>query len=107
MGQYLAGLIEQRRRSPSDDLISALMAAEVDGERLGDLEITSFFGLLMFAGNDTTRNTASGGLLALLEHPEQKLALASGREILPGAVEEILRWVTPVMWFSRTAIRDA
>jgi cytochrome P450 len=106
MGEYLSGLIDERRRAPSDDLISALMAAEVDGEQLSDVEITSFFGLLMFAGNDTTRNTASGGLLALLEHPEQRVALASDPGILPGAVEEILRWVTAVMWFSRTATRD-
>src|SRR5437764_7285490 len=71
MGAYLASLIEERRRRPADDLISAFINAEVDGQRLSDLEITSFFGLLMFAGNDTTRNTASGGLLALIEHPEQ------------------------------------
>jgi cytochrome P450 len=107
MGQYLAGLIEYRRSSPSDDLVSALMQAEVNGEHLGDLEITSFFGLLMFAGNDTTRNTASGGLLALLEHPDQRRELSADPAALPGAVEEILRWVTPVMWFSRSATRDA
>jgi linalool 8-monooxygenase len=83
------------------------MGAEVDGERLGDLEITSFFGLLMFAGNDTTRNTAAGGLLALLEHPDQRQELCADPAALPGAVEEILRWVTPVMWFSRSATRDA
>jgi linalool 8-monooxygenase len=83
------------------------MRAEVNGERLGDIEITSFFGLLMFAGNDTTRNAASGGLLALLEHPEQRRELSVDPAALPGAVEEILRWVTPVMWFSRSAARDA
>lgn len=106
MGAYLAELIEQRRRRPSDDLISALLEAEVDGERLSDLEITSFFGLLMFAGNDTTRNTASGGLLALLEHPDQLARLRDDPLLLPSAVEEILRWVSAVMWFSRTATRD-
>jgi methyl-branched lipid omega-hydroxylase len=107
MGEYLAALIAERREARSDDLISALMDAEVEGERLNDLEITSFFGLLMFAGNDTTRNTASGGLLALLEHPDQRRALSLDPQSLPGAIEEILRWVTPVMWFSRTATRDA
>jgi cytochrome P450 len=107
MGEYLAGLIDRRRTSPADDLVSALMRAEVNGERLGDIEITSFFGLLMFAGNDTTRNAASGGLLALLEHREQRRELSVDPAALPGAVEEILRWVTPVMWFSRSAARDA
>lgn len=106
MAAYLAALIEERRRRPADDLITALINAEVDGERLSDLEVTSFFGLLMFAGNDTTRNASSGGLLALLEHPDQLWRLRQDPSLLPAAVEEILRWVTPVMWFSRTAKRD-
>ncbi len=106
MGAYLAALIEERRRRPADDLITALINAEVDGEHLNDVEITSFFGLLMFAGNDTTRNTASGGLLALLEHPDQLARLRADPSLEPGAVEEILRWVSAVMWFSRTATRD-
>jgi cholest-4-en-3-one 26-monooxygenase len=106
MAAYLAALIEERRRRPADDLISALLQAEVDGEGLSDLEVTSFFGLLMFAGNDTTRNTSSGGLLALLEHPDQWHQLRRDPSLLPRAVEEILRWVTAVMWFSRTATQD-
>jgi methyl-branched lipid omega-hydroxylase len=106
MAGYLHGLIEQRRQQPADDLITALMNAEVDGERLNDLELNAFFGLLMFAGNDTTRNTSSGGLLALLEHPDHYEKLCSDPALIPGGVEEMLRWVTPVMWFRRTPTRD-
>jgi cytochrome P450 len=106
MAGYLHGLIEQRKQEPADDLITALINAEVEGERLNDLELNAFFGLLMFAGNDTTRNTSSGGVLALLEHPDQYEKLRNDPSLIPGAVEEILRWVTPVMWFRRTPTRD-
>ena len=106
MAVYLAGLLEQRRRRPEDDLISALIAAEVDGEHLDDAHLNAAFGLLMFAGNDTTRNTASGGLLALLEHRAQWERLVAEPGLVQGAVEEMLRWVSPVVYFRRTATAD-
>lgn len=109
VGAYLAGRISERRANPSDsesDLVTALIDAEVDGERLNDLEIAAMFGLLMFAGNDTTRNTISGGTLALIEHPDQRRKLIEDPSLIDIAVEEIIRWVTPVMWFRRTPTVD-
>jgi cytochrome P450 len=110
IGLYLAGKIAERRANPggADDLATALIDAEVDGERLDDFEIAAMFGLLMFAGNDTTRNTISGGTLALIEHPDQRQRLIDDPSLIDSgtAVEEILRWVTPVMWFKRTPTVD-
>lgn len=110
-GQELAGLMEDlarvRRERPSDDLTSALIHANVDGERLTDAEIGSFFILLVVAGNETTRNAISHGMHALCEHPEQRRIWAADFErVAPTAVEEIVRWATPVIHFRRTATRD-
>ncbi|HEY2193892.1 MAG TPA: cytochrome P450 [Actinomycetospora sp.] len=108
---YLHGLASSlaaaRREDPQDDLITALARAEVDGERLTDHEIGSFFVLLTIAGNDTTRQSTSHGLRALTTHPDQRewlLADLDGR--MPDAVEELVRWATPIMTFRRTASRD-
>jgi cholest-4-en-3-one 26-monooxygenase len=81
-------------------------SAEVDGEKLSDLEIDLFFLLLSVAGNETTRNLISHGMVALLEHPDQLERVRADRALLPGAVEEMLRWASPVMHFRRTATRD-
>jgi cytochrome P450 len=110
-GQELATLAEDlarfRAEHPTDDLTSALIRAEVDGERLTTQEIGSFFVLLVVAGNETTRNAISHGMKALCEHPEQRRAWARDFERLaPTAVEEIVRWATPVIHFRRTAMRD-
>ena len=105
--EVAGGLIAQRRREPQDDLLTALVQAEVDGEQLTDEEIISFFGLLMVAGNDTTRQSTSHGMKALSDHPEQRewlMADFEGR--ISGAVEEIVRWATPIMTFRRTAAHD-
>jgi cytochrome P450 len=97
----------KRRAKPADDLMSALVAAEIDGERLTDDEIAAFFVLLSVAGNDTTRHTSSHAMLALTENPDQRRALLSDpEERMPGAVEEFVRWATPVMTFRRTATVD-
>jgi len=82
------------------------MHAEVEGSRLAPEEFNSFFLLLLVAGNETTRNLISGGLLGLIEHPEERARLAANAALLPTAVEEMLRWVTPVNLFQRTATRD-
>ena len=103
---YANELALQRRDSPREDLVSVLMRAEVDGERLTELEFDVFFLLLAVAGNETTRNLIAGGMHALFEHPEQWRRLREDRGLLPTAVEETLRWVTPVMHFRRTATRD-
>jgi cytochrome P450 len=109
IGLYLAGTVTERRANPGDpgeDLTTALIKAEVDGEQLNDFEIAAMFGLLMFAGNDTTRNTISGGTLALIENPDQRQKLIEQPELIENAIEEIIRWVTPVMWFKRTPTAD-
>ena len=107
MFEVASTLIDDRRSHPRDDLITALVQAEVDGERLTDAEIASFLNLLMIAGTDTTRQSTSHGLLALSAFPEQRAWLTAdlqGR--MASAVEEIVRWATPIMTFRRTAARD-
>jgi cytochrome P450 len=100
-------LSEARREQPADDLMTALVRAEVDGESLTDEEIAAFFVLLCVAGNDTTRQTASHAVLALDRHPSQKALLAEDFENrIDAAVEEFVRWATPVLTFRRTATRD-
>jgi cholest-4-en-3-one 26-monooxygenase len=99
-------LCEQRRQEPADDLISVLMDAEVDGEKLSQMQIDLFFLLLQNAGSETTRNLITTGTLALLQRPDQLERLRADFSLLPVAVEELLRYVTPVMSFTRTAARD-
>jgi cholest-4-en-3-one 26-monooxygenase len=103
---YANELAADRKANPRDDLASELMHAEIDGNGLTPEEFNSFFILLLVAGNETTRNLISGGLLALIEHPEQRARLQANPALLPTAVEEMLRWVTPVNLFQRTATRD-
>jgi cytochrome P450 len=102
-----AELAHQRRAKPEDDLMTALVHAEIDGHTLTQMEIASFFVLLTAAGNDTTRNTTSIGMHALATHPEQRAALTADLEnMLPNALDEILRWSSPVLTMRRTATRD-
>jgi cytochrome P450 len=97
------GLIAERRAAPREDLISNLVAAEVDGERLTDQETCAFFVLLSVAGNDTTRHTTAHAMRALSVHPDQRVLLMDDLEVgLPAAVEEFVRWASPVMTFRRT-----
>ena len=106
MFAYAEKLANERRRSPHDDLVTVLIGAEVEGEQLTPLEFNVFFMLLAVAGNETTRNLISGGMLALSEHPDQHARLLEDPALIPTAVEEMLRWVTPVMYFRRTTTRD-
>ncbi|WP_236792138.1 cytochrome P450 [Amycolatopsis sp. GM8] len=100
-------LAAERRDDPQNDLITALAQAEIDGERLTDKEIGSFFLLMVSAGNDTTRQSTSHGLRALTTHPEQREWLLEDLEgRISTAVEEFVRWATPIMTFRRTAARD-
>ena len=102
MFMYADGLCEQRRAEPRDDLLSVLITAEVDGETLTQMQIDLFFMLLQNAGSETTRNLITTGMLVLLEHPDQLDRLRCDLSILPPAIEELLRWVSPVMQFTRT-----
>ncbi len=107
IGAYATALAEDRRANPRDDLTTALVAAEVDGERLNSAEIASFFILLAVAGNETTRNAISHGVLALSRYPEQRdIWWNDFAAIAPTAVEEIVRWASPVVYMRRTATRD-
>lgn len=107
LSQMMAPLGKFRREHPTDDLTSALVNASVDGEKLNDAELGSFFILLLVAGNETTRNAISAGLEQLTLHPDQRAAwVADFEEMAPTAVEEIVRWASPVNHMRRTAIRD-
>ncbi len=106
MGGYLQEQIAAQAERGGDSLVMRLKKGEVDGRPLDDTEILVFFALLVFAGNDTTRNTASSGLLALLGHRDQWELLCTEPERIPDAVEEVLRWTSVVNYFCRTATRD-
>jgi len=104
---YLGELIERRRSEPGDDLVTELLAAEIDGEPLTEVQLLSYCELIVEAGNETTRNAISGGLLAFSEHRGEWQRLRDQPELLPDAVEEILRWVSPIIHFTRMATEDA
>ena len=103
---YCHALTEQKKADPHEDLMSILTRVELEGERLTELEIDLFFMLLAVAGNETTRNLIAHGMLALLEHPDVYRDLVADPSLIPGAVEEMLRYGTPVMQFRRTATVD-
>jgi cholest-4-en-3-one 26-monooxygenase len=103
---YAEELAAQRRLAPRQDLVSVLLEGEVEGEKLDQLELDLFFMLLIVAGNETTRNLMSGAMTAFFEHPDQWELLRADRSLLSSAVEEMLRFVTPVMHFRRTATGD-
>jgi cytochrome P450 len=103
---YFQQLVAERRRAPGDDLVSRLAASAVDGRPLDDRELLSYCFLLLTAGNETTRNAIAGGLLALLEHPAQWARLREDPTRLATAADEFVRWVSPIVYFCRTATRD-
>lgn len=109
MYTYGQELIAAKRAQPTDDMLSVVANAAVEDENaqaLSDLEVYLFFSLLFSAGAETTRNAVAGGLLALAEHPDQLQALRGDSELLPTAVEEIIRWTSPSPSKRRTATRD-
>ncbi len=107
IGAYATALAEDRRANPRDDLTTSLVAAEVDGERLSSAEIASFFILLAVAGNETTRNAISHGVLALSRYPDQRKIWWDDFDATTStAVEEIVRWASPVIYMRRTVTRD-
>ncbi len=102
---YFDGQLAARSETPTDDLLTALLLAEVDGIRLTRREVHGFCVTLLVAGNETTRSLMTGGLIALAEHPEQRAILVGRPALIPTAVEEMLRWVSPVMAMARTTTR--
>ena len=110
MWGYLVGVAEERRAAPAEDLVSVLAtvgsAEGAAGDRLSEAELAMFLIQLLVAGNETTRNLLSAGLAALAAHPDQWAALRADPTLVPNAVEELLRWTTPVISFMRTATAD-
>ncbi|MCX7620346.1 MAG: cytochrome P450 [Acidimicrobiales bacterium] len=106
MATYFLERIAERAVDPGDDLVSTLATVTVDGEKLDEAELMMFCGQLLVAGNETTRNLISAGLVALAEHPDQWERLVADAELISRAVEELLRWTTPVISFMRTATVD-
>ncbi|OKH79617.1 cytochrome P450 [Mycobacterium sp. SWH-M3] len=106
MFQYFSELTAARRENPTGDLASAIANARVDGQPLNDIETVSYYAIVAAAGHDTTSATISGGMLALLENPAELERLRSDPGLMATAVEEMIRWVTPVKAFMRTAAID-
>lgn len=104
--EFMGAFVEARRREPADDLVSVLIAAEVDGQRLTDEQILAETLLILIGGDETTRHTLSGGTAELSRHPDQWQALRDDPELLPGAVEEMLRWTSPIKNMCRTLTAD-
>jgi cholest-4-en-3-one 26-monooxygenase len=106
MFTYANDLAAEKRANPGDDIISVLLNAEVEGERLSDIEFDLFFQLLAVAGNETTRNLISHGMLALMENPGERDKVIADPSLLPSTVDEMLRYASPVMYMRRTAQVD-
>jgi cytochrome P450 len=106
MMDFFRIMLELRRQSPGEDLMSILLESEVDGERLDEVDILAFCFLLVLAGNETTRNAISGGLEVLCNNPDQRARLQSDMSLLDTAVEEILRWTSPLHHMSRRTMVD-
>jgi cholest-4-en-3-one 26-monooxygenase len=105
--QYFSGLITDRQKNQRDDLSSALAHGCVHAQAMPMFETLSYFALLIIAGNETTRNATTGGLYALIQNPDQWQHLKGDPSLIPSAVDEIIRWVSPVIQFTRVATRDA
>ena len=103
---YFRDVYRDRLRQPRDDLASVIAHATIDGRPIEDLEAMSYYLLIGLAGHDTTNSTLSGGLLALIENPAERTRLQANPDLLPLAIDEMLRWVSPVRSFMRTASRD-
>jgi cytochrome P450 len=106
MNVYLDSLLHQRRTAPRDDLLTRLVQAEVDGQRLTSPDILGFFQLLLLAGSETTTNLISNAILCFIEHPDQLRRLQAAPELLPAAIEEVLRFRSPVQAIFRQTTRD-
>jgi len=98
--------VVERMKHPANDITSVVANGKVNGQPIPQFEMLSYYFLLVVAGNETTRNATTGGLLAFIEHPDQWQKLKRNPELIDSAVEEIVRWTTPVIQFARTATED-
>ena len=106
MVSYLLATAAARRADPQNDVISLLATVEADGDRLDDTELAMFLVQLLVAGNETTRNALSGGLVAFADRPDEWARLRRSPDLVDSAVDEVLRWTTPVVYFMRTTTRE-
>jgi cytochrome P450 len=106
MNDYLAALLEERRSTPKDDLLTRLAVAEVDGQCLTQQEILGFFQLLLLAGNETTTNLINNAILCFIENPGELERLRARMDLLPSAIEEIMRYRSPLQWIGRVTRLD-
>jgi cholest-4-en-3-one 26-monooxygenase len=106
MFMYAQSLADKRRAEPREDIITKLLEADVDGDQLTEMDFNLFFLLLAVAGNETTRNSISHGMNAFLENPAQYKLLVENPDLMDTAIEEILRWASPVMYFRRNVTED-
>lgn len=104
--QYFSKLIEERRKKPEDDLVTVWTQTEYDGRLLNDMEILSWCFIITVAGNETTRNGTSGGMMAFIQHQHELRRLQNDMSMLKDAVEEVVRWTSPIIHFGRTATQD-
>jgi len=103
---YFTKLVEEKKKNPADDLITLFAHAEIDGEPLPFMDVLAWCLIIVIAGNETTRNGTTGGMLAFIEHQDQLRKLQAQPELLPHAVEEVVRWSTPIIHFARTVTED-
>ncbi|PKP71786.1 MAG: cytochrome P450 [Alphaproteobacteria bacterium HGW-Alphaproteobacteria-5] len=103
---YFTAMTEDRRANPKDDVATVIANATIDGKPIGHLEAISYYIIVATAGHDTTSSTAAGGLLALMQNPEEFAKLRANPDLLPRAIDEMIRWTTPVKHFFRTAAED-
>jgi cytochrome P450 len=103
---YFAKMVEEKRKNPGDDLVSMFVHAEVDGAPLPPMDVLSYCMIVVVAGNETTRNGTSGGMLTLIEHPAELAKIQRDPSLLRNAIEEMLRWSSPIIHFARTATQD-
>jgi cytochrome P450 len=106
MNAYLTDMLGQRRGAPKDDLLSRLVGAEVDGQRLTQQDILGFFQLLLLAGSETTTNLINNALLCFIDNPDQLARLRAAPELLPSTIEEVLRYRSPLQWMFRVTKHD-
>ncbi|MDA8047916.1 MAG: cytochrome P450 [Actinomycetota bacterium] len=106
MFMYAQSLAASRRAEPREDIITKLLSADIDGDQLSEMDFNLFFMLLAVAGNETTRNAIAHGMNAFLEHPDQYRMLVAEPELMDNAIEEILRWASPVLYFRRNVTED-
>ncbi|MGI9592849.1 MAG: cytochrome P450 [Myxococcota bacterium] len=103
---YFSKLVEEKQKNPADDLVTLFANAEIDGEKLPPMDVLAWCLIIVVAGNETTRNGTTGGMLAFIEHQDQLRRLQADMSLLDSAVEEVVRWTTPIIHFGRTATED-